>query len=516
MVCEPLPENSACADASLRISSSPMSLLDLFDLSLLGRRNTPALEYEDAAGRLTSLTFGELDARSDRLARLLQSRGLERGARLAFYLVNRIEIIDLWLACTKLGVIVVPINVLYREREIRHIVSDADPMAVVTTAAQAVEFPDGVICWDVDVITNECASLPTGRPGAVCDATTPAALVYTSGTTGASKGAVLTHGNFASNALALVTCWRITAADRYLAALPLFHVHGLANGIHAWLVSGCHMKLVERFDQERALAWFEQYKPTLFFGVPTMFVRLLDVPEERARAIGADARLFVSGSAPLPAHVLEAFHARYGHVILERYGMTETLMNISNPYNGERRAGTVGKPLPMVGVRILDEAGEPVADGASGEIWVKGPNVCDGYWRRPEATTASFKDGWFRTGDIGVRASDGYITLEGRRSDLIISGGFNIYPREIEELLTEQPGVREAAVVGVADPVRGEVPVAYLVTNGEVDGAALEATLRSQLASFKIPRGYVRVDALPRTALGKVQKHLLPSWSGAR
>ena len=304
--------------------------------------------------------------------------------------------------------------------------------------------------------------------------------------------------------------------DRYLAALPLFHVHGLANGIHAWLVSGCHMKLVERFDQERAVAWFEQYKPTMFFGVPTMYVRLLDVPEERARAIGANTRLFVSGSAPLPAHVLDAFHTRYGHVILERYGMTETLMNISNPYSGERRPGTVGKPLPMVGVRILDEDGEPVADGASGELWVKGPNVCDGYWRRPEATAASWKDGWFRTGDIGVRANDGYITLEGRRSDLIISGGFNIYPREIEELLTEQPGVREASVVGVGDPVRGEVPVAYLVTDGEIDGARLEATLRTQLASFKIPRAYIRVDALPKTALGKVQKHLLPKWSGAR
>lgn len=493
-----------------------MSLLDLFDLSLVGRRDTSALEYEDAAGHTTSLTFGELDARSDRLARLLQLRGLERGARLAFYLVNRIEIIDLWLACAKLGVIVVPVNVLYKEREIRHIVSDADPVAVVTTAAQAAAFPDGVVCWDVDVLTSEAASMPTGRARVVCDATTPAALVYTSGTTGASKGAVLTHGNFASNALALVSCWCVTSADRYLAALPLFHVHGLANGIHAWLVSGCHMKLVERFDQERAVAWFEQYKPTLFFGVPTMYVRLLDVPEERARAIGANTRLFVSGSAPLPAHVLDAFHARYGHVILERYGMTETLMNISNPYRGERRPGTVGKPLPMVGVRILDEDGAPVADGASGELWVKGPNVCDGYWRRPEATAASWQDGWFRTGDIGVRANDGYITLEGRRSDLIISGGFNIYPREIEELLTEQPGVREASVVGVGDAVRGEVPVAYLVTDGAIDEVGLAATLRTQLASFKIPRAYIRVDSLPKTALGKVQKHLLPKWSGAR
>ena len=273
------------------------------------------------------------------------------------------------------------------------------------------------------------------------------------------------------------------------------------------------MKLVERFEHQKAVRWFTEYRPTLFFGVPTMYVRLLDVEVATARAIGATMRLFVSGSAPLPAHVMEAFQLRYGHVILERYGMTETLMNVSNPYVGERRAGGVGFPLPMTDVRIRDPHGDDVADGDSGELWVRGPNVCNGYWRRADATAAAWTDGWFRTGDIGVRAADGYITLEGRRSDLIISGGFNIYPREIEELLTEQPGVREAAVVGVADAVRGEVPVAYIVTDGACDMGAIEATLRVQLASFKVPRSFVAVDALPRTALGKVQKHLLPHAS---
>jgi malonyl-CoA/methylmalonyl-CoA synthetase len=354
---------------------------------------------------------------------------------------------------------------------------------------------------------------PAVRLAVRCGAETPAALVYTSGTTGAAKGAVLTHGNFAANALALTTAWGITAADRYLAALPLFHVHGLGNGLQCWLASGCHMRLVERFDHARAAAWFESYRPTLFFGVPTMYVRLLDIPQERARAIGAGMRLFVSGSAPLPAQTLEAFAERFGHVILERYGMTETLMNVSNPLVGERRAGTVGLPLPLVAVEMRDEDGALTGDGQTGELWVRGPNVCAGYWRRPDATAGAFRDGWFRTGDLGTRATDGYITLQGRRSDLIISGGFNLYPREIEEVLMAQPGIHEAAVVGVEDPLRGEVPVAYLVCDHPVDTDALATALRAQMASFKVPRGFVRVDALPRTALGKVQKHLLPAWT---
>ena len=260
----------------------------------------------------------------------------------------------------------------------------------------------------------------------------------------------------------------------------------------------------------RAVEWFTSYTPTLFFGVPTMYVRLLEIDVDVARTIGARARLFVSGSAPLPAHVHGAFRERFGHMILERYGMTETLMNVGNPYHGERRPGTVGFPFPLTAVRIVDDHGADVNDGESGEIWIRGPNVCAGYWRRPDATAAAWVEGWFRSGDIGVRSVDGYITLEGRRSELIISGGFNIYPREIEELLMEQPGIREATVVGVPDVTRGEVPVAYVVCDAEVDAQALGALLKSQLASFKMPRAFIRIDALPRTALGKVQKHLLP------
>jgi malonyl-CoA/methylmalonyl-CoA synthetase len=498
-----------------------MSLVDLYDRSLSGRRDRAAIEYVRGDGGMASLTFGELESRSNRIAQLLVSRGLQRGDRLAFCLVNRVEIIDLWIACVKLGVIVVPINVLYKEREIRHIIGDAEPVAVVTTSAQMPAFPAGLPCWDVDALSGAAAAMPSERPQRLLAADTPAALVYTSGTTGASKGAILTHGNFASNALAVAGAWRITADDRYLAALPLFHVHGLGNGIQTWLAVGCHMRLVAKFDAASSVDLFEAYKPTLFFGVPTMYVRLLDVRADRARSIGAAARLFVSGSAPLPAQVHEAFHAKYGHMILERYGMTETLMNASNPYDGERRPGTVGPPMPHVAVRILGEDGRDVPDDATGELWVRGPNVCAGYWRRPDATAAALHastpagsmDGWFRTGDIGRRSADGYITLEGRRSDLIISGGFNIYPREIEEVLLEQPGVREATVVGVPDAVRGEVPVAYLVADASLDEATMLERIRTQLASFKIPRGIVRVDALPRTALGKVQKHLLPPFT---
>jgi malonyl-CoA/methylmalonyl-CoA synthetase len=246
-----------------------------------------------------------------------------------------------------------------------------------------------------------------------------------------------------------------------------------------------------------------------------MYVRLLELDKDVAARIGKGVRLFVSGSAPLPASVLEAFREKFGQTILERYGMSETLMNISNPCAGERRAGTVGQPLPGVSVRIVDHNGELVGDNTIGELELRGPNVFSGYWNNPSATAAAFRDGWFRTGDLAERSPDGYYTLRGRSTDLIISGGFNIYPREIEELLLEQPGVKEVAVVGAPDPRRGEVPVAYIVSDGVFDGEALNQACQRSLASFKIPRGFVQVESLPRTALGKVQKHLLPPWSSA-
>lgn len=493
-----------------------MSLLPLLDHTLLGAATRPALDTVSASGETAAYTFGDLEIRSNRLAQILHDRGLRRGDRLAFLLTNRVEVIDLWLACIKLGLIVVPINVLYQAREIAHVVGDAAPVAVVTTPERTTDLADGVVVWNVEVLTRDADALTTvrERPAivveTVSDVDTPLALVYTSGTTGASKGAILTHGNFASNGIVLNASWGMQRDDRLLCTLPLFHVHGLGNAIHCWLLSGCHMKLVLRFEASRAAELFTSYAPTVFFGVPTMYIRLLELDATTARAIGDRARLFVCGSAPLPAQVLEAFRDRYGHVILERYGMTETLMNVSNPIIGERRPGTIGLPLPLTAVRIVSDEGIDVTDGVSGELWVRGPNVCAGYWNRPDANAAAFTNGWFRTGDIGFRAADGYITLEGRRSELIISGGFNIYPREIEELLLEQPGISEATVVGRPDGTRGEVPIAYIVGDANMDFAALESHLRTQLASFKIPRAFVQIDSLPRTALGKVQKHLLP------
>jgi malonyl-CoA/methylmalonyl-CoA synthetase len=500
-----------------------MQLSDLFDLSLVGRASKTAIEYDGAAGAAVSLSFGDLDARSERMARLLGARGLGRGDRLGIFLPNRVEFIDLFLACVKTGVIVVPINVLYREREIGHIVADAEPKAIVTTRELSPfipsDTPPGAPAWDIEELSAAAASQDAARARAALGGDDPAAIVYTSGTTGRSKGAVLTHNNFAVNAVNLIACWRIVSEDRYLAALPLFHVHGLGNGVHAWLVSGLRMRLVERFDINRAPALFEAFRPTLFFGVPTMYVRLLELPDDQARRIGERMRLFVSGSAPLPAHVLESFRAKFGHTILERYGMSETLMNISNPYEGERRPGSVGFPLPGVSVRILNADLKPVSEGEVGEVWVRGPNVCAGYWRRLDATAEAFRDGlegapgvWFRTGDLGERSADGYITLRGRRTELIISGGFNIYPREIEEVLLELPGVREAVVCGAPDERRGELPVAYIVADETFDEAAAMEACRQSLASFKTPRAFIRVDGVPRTALGKVQKHLLPPW----
>ncbi|HXT16054.1 MAG TPA: AMP-binding protein [Gemmatimonadaceae bacterium] len=493
-----------------------MHLTELFTFSFRSRADRVGLEYATGDGSIASLTFGELDARASRMAHELTVRGLEKGDRLCIHLPNSVEFIDIFLACTRLGIVLVPINVLYRERELRHIIADSEPKGVIVRRDSDAVYPSDAPIWYLDDVADGAGMRAATHPDVSIDGDDPALIIYTSGTTGTAKGAVLTHNNLASNGITLATVWRFSEADRYVAMLPLFHVHGLGNGLHCWLISGCRMRLLERFDHHTTPALLAEFKPTVVFGVPTIYVRLLDercVSDAQAAAIASDARLFVSGSAPLPAHVHEAFRARFGHTIVERYGMSEALMIVSNPYDGERRAGSVGTPLPGVSARLVGEDGSVLGVDEVGEVEIRSPHLFSGYWRRPDATAAAFHDGWFRTGDLGTRTADGYYTLRGRKGDLIISGGFNIYPREIEELLVEDPRVREATVVGMPDDVRGEVPIAYVCADDTLDLTELERLCRTQLASFKVPRRFVRLETLPRTALGKVQKHLLPRTS---
>ena len=493
-----------------------MNLAELFDSSLHGRQTEVALEF---AGE--EHTFRDLEVCGNRLANRLAEDGLRQGDRLGVYLQNSVEFIDLYLAAIKLGLIFVPLNVLYRTREIEPILADAQPKAVFTSADLENELLPTMggleepTLYRVENLPRLTRDQSAERPSVRAEGGTPAAIVYTSGTTGRSKGAVLTHENFAANARNLITAWRMTEEDRLLLAVPLFHVHGLGNGVHTWLRAGYRMRLLERFRKETIAEEFLSFRPTVFFGVPTMYERLLELPRAFAQEVGGFMRLFVSGSAPLPARTLERFREHYGHSILERYGMTETLMNISNPYRDERRAGTVGQPLPGVSIRLADPvSGQAVADEEVGEVLIRGPNVFPGYWRNEEATKSAFTaDGFFRSGDLATCSSDGYYTLCARKTDLIISGGFNIYPREIEEFLKEQPEVAEAAVVGWPDPVRGEVPVACIVLSAgcALDEEALGSRCREHLASFKAPRRFIRLESLPRNALGKVERGRLRS-----
>jgi len=336
-----------------------------------------------------------------------------------------------------------------------------------------------------------------------------AAFLYTSGTTGRSKGAMLSQKNLISNAVTITQLWQFTRDDVLLHALPIFHTHGLFVASNVMSIAGGAMVFMPKLDVDQLIAWMP--RATSMMGVPTFYTRLLD-DARFDREVAANMRLFISGSAPLLADTHVAFEARTGHRILERYGMTETNMNTSNPYEGERRAGTVGLPLPDVDLRIVDAGGVELPRGETGVVEVRGPNVFLGYWNMPQKTEAEMRpDGWFITGDLGVQDADGYVTIVGRGKDLIISGGYNIYPKELELVLDAQPGVLESAVVGVPDADLGEVPLAVLVAvaGGQIDLDALKGEVGAALARFKQPRAYEIVDALPRNAMGKVQKAVL-------
>lgn len=458
------------------------------------------------------VTAGDLERASRRVAARLDGAGLRPGDRILMSAATSVEFVEAHVAALRLGLVVVPANTAYREREIAHLVRDAGPRAAVVDDPERAGWvrraATGALVVGPDVDLPE----PPGRDPRtppVLDAAgpdAPAIIGYTSGTTGAPKGAVLSQRNLLASSESVRIAWRWTAGDRLVLALPLFHIHGLGVGLHGTLLAGGSAVLLPRFDPDAVLDAIAAHDATLFFGVPTMYARLAASP--RLPELGR-LRLCVSGSAPLPPAVFERIADGSGQRVLERYGMTETGMNVSNPYEGERRPGTVGFPLPGVELRL----------GPADEVLLRGPNVFSGYWRRPEATAAAFTElegeggGWFRTGDIGEFDADGYLRLVGRARDLIITGGLNVYPREVEDALLEHPAVAEVAVAGVRDDEWGEVVAAWVVPAGDAaerpPPAELTEFAAERLARFKCPRRIVYVDALPRNALGKVLRHEL-------
>jgi malonyl-CoA/methylmalonyl-CoA synthetase len=442
------------------------------------------------------ISRGQVDLESAERAGRLAALGLEPGDRILLSAESCFDLVASYVASLRLGLVVIPTNTAYGARELEHVIRDARPRAAIIDDADR-SHAVAEIDASIHLLTPSLA-IPKGpTPGLdTVSANAPALICYTSGTTGRPKGAVLSHANCLASAEALRVAWRWSENDRLLLALPLFHMHGLGVGLHGTLHAGGSAVLLRAFRPDEVLAGVEAYRASLFFGVPTMYHRLARDPKIRALA---SLRLCVSGSAPLPAALHEEIEKATGQRVLERYGMTETLMLVSNPYAGERRPGSVGWPLPGVELRL---------EGDPAEIQVRGPNVFEGYWERPEANAASFTDdGWFRTGDLGAIDEDGYVEIVGRAKELIISGGYNVYPREIEDLVRAHPAIEDVAIVGEASEEWGERVVAYAVVSGEVDVESLRSFLGDALAPFKHPRALYRVPALPRNALGKVQKH---------
>jgi malonyl-CoA/methylmalonyl-CoA synthetase len=434
-----------------------------------------------------------------------------------------VEAMMLYLATLRAGYVFLPLNTAYQSAEIEYFIENAEPSVVVCSSknfgwVSKIAFKAGtqnVFTLDDDrtgTLLDRAAHCSDKHDAVFRQADDLAAILYTSGTTGRSKGAMLTHGNLLSNALTLKDYWGWKKGDVLIHALPIFHVHGLFVALHGALINGSKMVWLSKFDPKLVLKKLPE--ATVFMGVPTLYVRLLAEPgltQEACRHM----RLFVAGSAPLLIETFTDWQQRTGHTILERYGMSETIMLTSNPYlakDGERRGGTVGFPLPGVSVRVCDDGGKHLPTGEIGAIQVKGPNVFKGYWRMPDKTKEEFtSDGWFKTGDVGKIDSLGYVTIVGRSKDLIISGGYNVYPAEIEAYINEMQGVAESALVGVPHPDFGEVGVAVVIakSGSQVSGDAVVASLKAQLANFKIPKKCFVVPELPRNTMGKVQKNLL-------
>ncbi|MBZ9881851.1 malonyl-CoA synthase [Mesorhizobium sp. CA10] len=467
-----------------------------------------------------SITYGDMLAKSAQLAHALAQAGVEPGDRVAVQVEKSPEAMLLYLASLRTGAVFLPLNTAYtlpeldyffRDAEPKLIVCDPDRLSGVEPLAAAVGATVLTLGRDGQgILASQASRQATDFSDVARGPNDLAAILYTSGTTGRSKGAMLSHENLASNARVLVEQWRFGADDVLIHALPVFHTHGLFVATNVVLMAGATMLFEQKFDPARILSLMP--RATALMGVPTFYVRLLQ-QDGLTREAAETIRLFISGSAPLLAETHKAWRERTGHAILERYGMTETNMNTSNPYDGERRPGTVGFPLPGVSLRITDpETAKPLAQGEIGMIEVKGPNVFAGYWRMPDKTKADFRDdGFFITGDLGLIDADGYVHIVGRGKDLIISGGYNVYPKEIESEIDALDGVGESAVIGVPHPDFGEGVTAVVVRKpgSAISAADIVGAIAGRLAKYKHPKQVIFVDELPRNTMGKVQKNVL-------
>lgn len=499
-----------------------VNLYTLLETGFPADRDSCCIETSD--GRFYS--WRDLERASAKMANLLSSLGLAPNSRIAAQVDKSPEALFLYLATLRAGYIYLPLNTAYQEAEIAYFIGDAEPAVVVCTPKN--------FGWVAQIAfkagTQHVFTLGQHgydkTPGSLLTRAAPqsnqyqtasrepqdlAAILYTSGTTGRSKGAMLSHANLASNALVLQQAWRWHSGDVLLHALPIFHIHGLFVAVHGALLNGSKMIFLTRFDAAEVIHHLP--RTSVFMGVPTYYVRLLAEPAFNLASC-ARMRLFISGSAPLATETFNQFSERCGHTILERYGMSETAMLTSNPYQGARMAGTVGLPLAGVSVRVVqdDTTGSMCAVGQAGAVQVKGPNVFQGYWRMPEKTAEEFSaDGYFKTGDIGVWNEHGYLSIVGRSKDLIISGGYNIYPKEIELLIDALPGVLESAVIGIPHTDYGEAVAAIVIARAgaTLNPAAIIDTLKSRLAHFKVPKQVFLQNELPRNTMGKVQKNLL-------
>ncbi|MDO8607639.1 MAG: malonyl-CoA synthase [Phaeospirillum sp.] len=493
------------------------NLFELFRSRFPADRSRPFIEVPGG----DVLTYGELEAASGRFANVLIEAGVAPGDRVAVQVDKSAEAVVLYLACMRAGAILLPLNTAYQSDELEYFLSDAAPTAVVCQPHRMAELEALVVKAGITagVLTLGAAgdgSLTGRARGQSPDFVTTArggddiaAILYSSGTTGRPKGAMMSHANLASNAMTLHKLWGFAPDDVLLHCLPIFHTHGLFVAINCVLLNGTAMIFCPKFDAEQAIGLLA--RTTVFMGVPTFYTRLVASPNLTPEAC-RHMRLFISGSAPLLEETFAAFSARTGHAILERYGMTEGGMFTSNPLDGERRAGTVGFPLPDVDLRITGEDGQALPQGEVGIIEVRGPNIFKGYWNMPEKTKAEFtEDGFFKSGDVGVIDERGYVSIVGRAKDLIISGGYNVYPKEVEDAIDRMDGVIESAVVGMPHPDFGEAGLAIVVTphDGGLTPDGVIASLRGRLANYKVPKQVVLVSDLPRNAMGKVQKNLL-------